>query len=308
MKRFERASTNTVVFFLVLHVLCFSSMAYSQSVFHSPPISFGTQAAALGNAYAAHVQDVSSMYWNPAAISFLEKRTVVVNAVMDSQTDVFHHMVAAPLWHSDDHFLAAGIVGSHFGRQWYRPYFSNYGVDIGYCAKLTPFLSVGTLVNLRYGQIIGSSLWAGSGTLGLLYYPSRGITYGIRLGGLGPGIVYRQEGKRKTLSYDSQLPKGLTLGSTFRFPTTTSYSTVTLSFDCGLDLRSRDLTNGFGFELSPWKALTLRVGLARENTITMFRYGAGIQAGFLQVDYAYVPLSNGNHFHHSSLSVSFANW
>jgi hypothetical protein len=248
------------------------------------------------------------MYWNPAALGFLDRSTFVADAITDFRSNEFHHMAAAPLWNSNDHFLAAGIVGSHFGRKWYKPYFSNYGVDIAYCVKLTRFIGIGTMVNLRQGQIIGSSLWTGSGTIGVLYYPSRGITYGLRLGGIGPGILYRLEGTRKTLSYDWQNPKSLTIGSTFRFPTTNSYSTATLSFDSRLSFGSRDLTNGLGMEVSPWKFLTLRLGLARENSITMFRYGAGIRAGDLQVGYAFVPLADGNRLHHLSLSVASENW
>jgi hypothetical protein len=192
-----------------------------------------------------------------------------------------------------------------FGQQWSQPYFASEGADIGYANRITPTLSVGMLTRIRYSSIAGSSLWSASAAIGLQYYPSPGISYGLVFKDIGSGVVYSYEGAKSLLSYEMNLPRSLTIGSTFHFPSMAEHPYVSLSMDCELLLGPSQFINKGGIEIEPWRFLALRIGGLTSNAGNILRFGIGLLFSSIQVDYAVSPSLTSERFHQISVSVPF---
>jgi hypothetical protein len=139
--------------------------------------------------------------------------------------------------------------------------------------------------------------------VGLLYYPTPGVSYGITYQTFGPGIVYQAQGNRESLAYEQQLPQSLKIGTAFRFPSNTNNPTATIMLSSELLLGEEKLRNHVGVEIWPWRQLALRIGFAGIDSTTVFRAGFGVLTQNLQFDYAYCPLSVQERYHQISFGI-----
>ncbi len=296
-------------------MICGVSLLWGQNSFQwsSRPVSFGARAAALADAYTAEVYDVSSMYWNPASLVFLERNTISVNSMMQDNSQATHTSFAVPLHFEGGLSASLGLTGSYFmrdirfkrvfGSSWDSPYFTNHGLDLGFATRLSTTVSAGVLFNVRYASISTLSLWASTAMIGLLYYPMPGVSYGITYQTFGPGIVYQAQGKRESLDYEQQLPQSLKIGTTFRFPGNTNNPTANIMLSSELLFGEEKLRNRAGIEIWPWRQLALRIGFTAIDSATVLRAGFGVTTQNLQFGYAYCPVSLQERYHQISFGI-----
>lgn len=55
-------------------------------------IGYGSRAMALGSAYVAHPPDASSLYWNPAALGFIEKNEMATSHTMLASDAAYYYL------------------------------------------------------------------------------------------------------------------------------------------------------------------------------------------------------------------------
>ncbi len=277
----------------------------SQTVFDfiGRPVNGSARTASLGGAAVGEGYDVSSMYWNPATLSFLRHSSVTVSSILGRNGESFNNTLSLPPLYVDNYqVIAAGLAGSYFGKNWSQPYFAYNGIDLGYSIKLHPTLSVGVLTNIRYGNNSSSGLWATSGSLGAFYVPSSGISYGIVYTGIGSGVLYRYNGYAGTLKYQRNLDQSIHLGSSFRFPSLYRLPYIIITMESQKFINTSGITYRAGFETFPAQNLSLRLGIISSSIATAGSFGLGYHIGNLQLDYTYFPDRVADRFHQISIS------
>lgn len=126
-------------------------------------IPVGSQGSAMGGAVTAHVGDASSMYWNPAGLTYLENNEIMVE-YGDWFADIRHNFMGAAF------DLGNGTIGVSvdavtmdemeertFDQQdgtgvTFKAY--SYAVSVGYAQKLLPQFSLGANV-----KFIQEAIW-----------------------------------------------------------------------------------------------------------------------------------------------------
>ncbi len=215
---------------LLLTVLS-ASVASAQSLeqLDGMPYGISARAAALGNSYFSETYDAMAMYWNPASIVFIQKLSVIENAAIGPSQAMFRDGLALPVWIGDDRAVAVGLQGNYYGDRWSNPDAAFHSLDVAVAQKISPTISVGALLNLRYSSVYQSSLWTGSGTLGAFYFPAPGISYGLAFKGLGWGTSFAAQDLVTSTQYLKNLPKSLAVGATIKFPSYYENPIFTLS-------------------------------------------------------------------------------
>jgi len=267
-------------------------------------MNLGARAAALGGAYIAQTLDVASMYWNPGSIMFLQRESVVENTMFATNYAVMHTSVASRVYSDSRFSVAAGFAGTYFGTRWYDPNFTSRGGDICVATKLSPVFSVGMLVNVRYAQSSTNSLWASSGSVGVIYYPTPDISYGLVYEGFGKAFVYNNSPSQLFSLVDEHIPRDLKVGTSFYFPPSSNRVTFVIAMSTELSLSDRTLRNSAGFEYYPVAPLALRLGFANADSTTVTSFGFGIRLNVIQFDYAFVPMTPTDRYHQLSISIS----
>ena len=295
------------IMFAVVMVPTFMVQGYSQSQpLNTQPFGIGARATALGGAYISEGWDVSSMYWNPAALSFIHHRAISAT-VLVRESRSLQHFVALPIQISQDQIVAIGTVGSFTGQPWMQPYFTYYGTDIGLAQKLATTVSIGALVNVRYSSLSSTSLWAAAGSLGFFYSPTPAVSYGIVYNGLGWGINYNMTGSRRYLSYEKSLQRTLQVGATLRIPgNSLRRPDVSIAMASESFLGQNEFAYKAGIEILVVEFLTARIGIHREPDGIQTKGGFGIFTKFFQLDYAMSPSGTSGRFHEVSLAIPWS--
>ncbi len=294
-----------------LHLVAYSIMVVSSLMtqtffeFNGRPIKGAARSASLAGAAAGEAYDVNTMYSNPAALSFLRHSSAVVSSIFGWNGQSFDNTMALPPFHIDnEQVIAGGLAGSFYGERWSQPYFAYNGIDLGYSIRLHHTLSLGVLMNFRYGSTSLSGLWATSGGIGGFYAPSPGISYGIVYDGIGVGILYKKDG---TLGYQRNIDQSIRIGSSFRFPSLIRVPYITLTLESQkFTSRSQILYRG-GIETYPSQFVSLRIGIIASSLYTAGTYGVGFNVDRIRIDYALSPSRAVNRFHQISISYDWGN-
>lgn len=283
----------------------------TQIGYTTPTLGIGARATALADAYIAETYDVSCMYWNPAALVFLEKSFIVMNHFQEWEHDAMIESIAIPLLKSSN-ALAISASVAHLGYIKDSPQgaefrFIQYGFDIAYARVIVPQLSLGASISMRYGQTKTSHLEVASSSFGLIYSPSPGLSYGVAYNGAGWRIRYSFDGTSTNLHRENQL-RNLQIGATMRFPhSPLNPSVFTLTAASEKNLEEHGLGYKGGLEICPIRFLALRIGYQVEPSRAAAKYGAGLRLEWLQLDYAISPSREYDRFHQLSISIAFWN-
>jgi len=290
---------------VILVVRTFTDQGYGQSSQSASTLAFGigARATALGGAYISEGWDVTSMYWNPAALSFINHRSISGSIVLRESRSL-QHFVTLPIQISQDQIVAVGTVGSLTGEPWMQPYFTYYGTDIAFAQKLATTVSIGALVNVRYSSLSNTSLWAAAGSLGFFYSPTPAVSYGIVYNGLGWGITYNTTGSTRHISYDKNLQRTLQVGATLRIPGNSfRRPDVTIAMASESFLGQSEFAYKAGVEVLLIESLAARIGIHREPDGLQTKGGFGVFTKFFQLDYAMSPSGTSGKFHELSISI-----
>jgi len=293
--------------FLVINITqSQTGIAYTPST-----IGIGARAAALSDAYTADLCDVTSMYWNPASLSFLQKAFVVMNHFQEREQNVMSDNIAIPLLRSTNG-LAIGASVAHLGYIKDSPEgtqfrFIEYGLDIAYARAVSRSLSLGVRVETEYGQTESAHLGVASSSFGLVYSPFPWISYGIAYSGVGWKIRYSFD-TTSTNPHRENPQRSLQIGVTLRYPRSLLRpSVLTLTAANERDFRENALRYRGGIEVCPVRFLALRIGYQYGPSRASASYGAGLRFEWFQLDYAISPSRAGNRFQQASLSIAFWN-
>lgn len=283
-----RESKSVLIRYGVL-VLFSLTVIHAQSIeqLDGMPSGIGARAVALGNSYVAETYDAMAMYWNPAAIVFVQRSSLVDNAAMGPSNELFREDFALPVRIGNEMAVSVGLQGSYFGQRWSNPSAAFHSLDLAFAGKVSPTVSFGALLNTRYSSIYNSSLWTASGTLGAFYFPAPGISYGLAFKGLGWGTNFALQNSLPVIEYQKNLPKSLQIGATIKFPSYYENPDITLSAADEKILGENLSVYRAGFEYQATRFLALRCGIVRYSAATVLSAGFGITTGRLELDYSY---------------------
>ena len=272
------------------------------------------RAAAMADAIVSDATDISSMYWNPASIVFLQERSVVVNYSLErirGRDDMMNENVAVALMNRDDLAFGIGATYSHVGHVGNDSPISGYSfnqgsLDLAAAMALSRFFSAGIISTVRYGRVPSRSATTLSAGLGLMYYPSSVISYALSFQGVGDGMEYSfDSSEERTILTRGSLTQSMQVGITSRFGGEEGRPTIVLT---AADQKIFG-KNGFIYKggVEAWVArfLALRLGYWVGPESIAARYGGGIRAGQWRLDYGVSTTELEPRFHQVSVSYCF---
>jgi hypothetical protein len=279
---------------LVLVLLALPSALDAQvtTVFRTRPFLSGARALAFADAYVSDVHDVNSMYWNPAALVYLQNTSVVLNHTLDRSSNIMNENVASPVYLRKGELASAGFSVNHIGHLGKSATGDfkavQYGADGAYAREIVPTFSVGGSANLRHASASGGSAWALTGSIGAFYTPAEGICYGAVLSGLGSGVRYTYDGVSTLLSTE-RLSRILQVGATLHFPAPAHKTQLTLAIANEKVFGQTGLRYKGGAEYVILRLVALRLGYIVDPDVRVATYGVGLHAGRWQVDFGMLP-------------------
>jgi hypothetical protein len=250
----------------------------------------GARAIAMGEAYTAASDDVSSLYWNPAGVGLLNQSqsSFMQHQAMEGLS-VSHLSVATPL---ENGGIGASLSYMSFGK------IDGYDVTDQPTGNVSAYSGVGTLSAAFYS---GQSWAAGANIkavqesladvkangfatdLGLTYmYPESVLDGTVRLAAtirnLGTGLKFIEQRD----PFPTEFRVGAALIQTLD-------RRLTLSADIG-KRRDSAIAGYTGIEYKMWPSIAARAGWAgTDQEGTGLRAGIGLRVKNLSFDYAYSP-------------------
>ena len=272
------------------------------------PQGAGMRAAALAEASSADPTDVSGMYWNPASLVFLRSPGLLASHVVDIKTRSQWEQLAVGFQLGPSFAVGASGVYTHGGRIELEDgpvvQIKARGVDLALAYAFHPTISAGVFAGFRDFMFDAESRTTGWGQIGLFYFPSPGISYGIAYR-VARGYTYWYANSQSGVEPEPDLLQNLEIGATMTYPARAERPVVVLSLTTeksfpGVSLFS---TKG-GLELLPTRFLALRVGFKVGTLERVARYGVGLQFGAVHIDFAAGPSRSENRFSGVSLLVN----
>lgn len=302
--------------FLVIGSLlaCSFGPASSQTttVYLSRPFPVGARALGLAGAIAGDSPDISVMYGNPAALTFIDNSSILLTHTLERSSNVMEENIALPLFLRRGEVVGIAATVNHVGHlnQTSRNDFKviQFGYDVAYSRKLAPTLSLGGVLNVRYARSSDSKLWGLSSSFGMFYFPTPDVSYGIALTGVGSGVKYIYDGTR-TLLNSVNIPRVFTAGATMRFPATISKRTVLqISLSAEKNFDRTGIAYFGGIEILPVPYVALRLGyVGAPANVEYAAYGIGFRYGKWKLDFGMTPSKVSNEMFQFTLSTSIWN-
>jgi hypothetical protein len=160
-------------------------------------IGYGPAGLAMGDAYVSRTEDITSVYWNPAGLSFM-KRPEVVFSYQPWIADIQTYLLAAGLSVPGAGTLAIGLVGVNYGSMKVTTveaqsgtgetfYSGDYAFSLSYGRRLAEWFGFGATAKYIRSNIWHASADAFALDLGVLiqtpfFSPTSRDEHGMRLG------------------------------------------------------------------------------------------------------------------------------
>lgn len=328
---------NSVVFGLIS---IFSPIAFCQKLEKTGSsgaqflkIGIGAKAIGMGGSFVAVSDDITAMYWNPAGISRLSKKTGIVshnNWIADS--DFEYLAIVIPL--SNSNTIGLSISYLSFGEieqttvrnpNGNGNIFSSYDMAITttYSRMLVEDFSVGFSTKYIREQIWDLTASTVALDMGALFSPGyKPITFGVSLSNFSPDLEFKGTNLHEDVDiFDDADPVEVQVRTTpyplpliFRFGMAYDLyngeeKSLTLSAE-GNHLTDSEQKLNFGAEYRISDLLQLRTGYRVNDDEGNYSMGFGLeypftQSSFIRVDYAYYDLGRLLNSHRFSLSYKF---
>ncbi|HUN65105.1 MAG TPA: hypothetical protein VMW43_03325 [Bacteroidota bacterium] len=263
------------------------------------PVRAGARAAAMAESFVADAYDVASMYWNPAALAYLQDFDLQINHSQEQFIKSEDENISIPVHLRRSETIAFGASVNHVG------YFASqstvyralqFGYDVAYAREVLPTFSVGVMLQAQYAHTSASEHWGMSSLFGFYYYPEPEVSYGVSFGGLGTGIEYfdRIDSAGSTVSHttilrDAYTPRYLQVGATLRYPADTHDPEFVLAFANEKIFNVSGLQYKGGAEYYPWGFIALRGGYIVTPSISYGVFGWGFRTQRIHLDFAISP-------------------
>jgi hypothetical protein len=291
------------------------SIGGAQSLYIHP----GARPAGMGDAYVSIADDATAIWWNPAALAFLEypyNVSLMHSQLVPDWEDVYYEYAAYAQRVEGLGTVGASIIYLTYGEQYAthaddpEPYskFRSYEVipSVAYGAALSDNLSLGVNLKFVYVDLAPASATVenkkGSGTtfaadLGVLW---RGMDDRWRVGAnlqhVGPRIAYIDE------EQSDPLPRNLKVGTSYKL-VSDEMNELTVSADYNKSLvivediadQSLGVILNAGVEYRYYDLFALRAGYVydEDGEIKDFSFGMGLKYRTFSFDVANVPQAEG---------------
>ncbi|MBL0349084.1 MAG: PorV/PorQ family protein [Elusimicrobia bacterium] len=267
----------------------------------------GARAAALGQAYTAVANDATAVYWNPAALPFLHRRTVtLMHGALVGSAMTYDYAAFGQKWgrHGGvgvglQHLSAGGLVladasGARQGEFKPRDFAGSLAVGGQWSGA-----AVGATVKLVRRQVVNTAqtLAYDVGVLSPFYFGNR-LRLGAAATNLGGALKFDQ--------VKEKIPATHRGGAVVRF-SPRAFASVEAEKKTG----ARAALRVGGEYALDWKtgALALRAGydsgLTEDRGAAGFTVGLGLGFDNVKVDYALIPNREGDVSHLLSLTTWF---
>ncbi|MBN2565480.1 MAG: PorV/PorQ family protein, partial [Candidatus Eisenbacteria bacterium] len=253
-------------------------------------LGVGARAIAMGDAYVAVDGDVSSVYWNPAAI--VDVRNIDIGLMHSEWFEGIRYEYAGVVRSYGDQALGLSLVGlyvddlerrdapvatpiGHFG------YF-DFSLTGSYGRRLTDELTVGANAKYLQEKIDDKTATGYAVDLGARYdVPGmQGLSAGVALLNLGPQMKFVDE------AFD--LPVMYKVGAALDVPFDSLNGDVMFAADVVKPADGNTKVH-FGMEYEYAEMIAIRFGYRSGWDNQNVSVGLGIKAGQFRLDYALVP-------------------
>lgn len=267
----------------------------------------GARAIALGSAFVGIAEGSASLLWNPAGLGTLQDPEIALHhnaALVGSTQDIA--VLGLPLgdnnglgislnYENDGTFDGRDLNGIDTGNYAARA----FGGSVGWGIGLADGLNLGLSVKAEHEDLADTGLDAVSGDLGVLWNVAPALTLGAAYTNLGPSVN------------GWQLDQGLSIGMSSYF--LRSDGNVWLAALSEQTLTAGETTVHLGLEDTLFSALSLRAGYAFSasnadadtSNLLGWTFGVGVLFRRMNIDYAYVPMSDLGATQRVSLSYQF---
>ena len=280
--------------------------------------SLGSRAVALGEAYAAVEGGPSSMGYNPAALSGLQRpalETTYVQGIVDDHFGFmgYAHPASGATWMLGAAYYDAGRIRISLSNGFTDT--RNAQQDMvalgGLSLPLGRGLSAGGLFKVFRLTLADEARAGGyAGDAGLLWRtPLRGLNLGASAQNLGPEVKFEKEGDPLPLTTRFGAAYLLDLERAGLLQEASYVFTRFLLTADGIKVREERLAAGLGLEmgmpLGAGAQAALRFGYVLNRDLDSFTFGIGLAEKRFSLDYALAVKRAINNAHHFTFGVRF---
>lgn len=295
--------------FVLLTVAAYSVVESQVQVYYVQPVGVSIRGGSFADAYSADASDVTSMYGNPASLSYLYNESVVVSDYITWTVKSHTISAATPIFLNQDFHFGVGASyesnGKIFQESGNGIPMKSYEFDIAASSRVIPTLSVGVLGGVRkftFADLSRPSEWA---QLGVFYNPLPGIAYGL-VYRYRNGLAFVKAGDALSLVRYQNTPADLELGAAMTYPSNAASPIVSLALSTVKTFPSAERFNiKGGLEVYPIRYVALRLGYKVGSTTNVPRFGIGVHVRNFRCDFGIGPNQSDDQFHGFSLSYSF---
>jgi len=270
-------------------------------------VGMGARAAAMGDAYAAIAEDASTVYWNPGAMP----------AVLGTHVSLTHteYFLSMRLEHAAvTHETKWGTFGFSFTGLYMDDmerydevasalpvgYFGAYDASfaVAYGRYLFPNVAVGLSVKPIWERIDELSADGIAVDAGIFHVSRvRGLNLAAVVGNVGPPMKFVEE--------EFALPRYVRVGGSYEREITSLEGRLLLAFDLMFP-NDDDMRQHIGAEYAYRRMVALRAGYKGGFDSQGATFGLGVMWRNLDVDYAFLPVSNDiGDTHRMGIGLSF---
>ena len=269
---------------------------------------YSARTGALADATVADNKYLSIININPAGLALVEDISIFqVNVSQNLNNNMMlenftlpalrlgnHSFLAQFGLHHDRGFETFNLLGNNPQPQ---PKMTIYQMDFVYAFSISNDFSFGVLNNISYSKNIIAQYLTYYPTFGILYSPSRSLSYGLAFRGLGRSATYfipspndgscLQQDNCLTTFGSQKLRKSLELGASLKLPSENNPANFSVYLANEKRFEEDGLWYKAGLEITRLSNLALRGGILYQSAQNIFapRFGLGVLTNVIELDY-----------------------
>jgi hypothetical protein len=250
---------------------------------------------ALAGSTISDPTDATGFYENPALSAFISSPALSANSTISGNGLKFLSSAAMPVSLGASQYAALGIADYFMGN------FQFQNVTLGYAAKVTSTVSIGIALDLIKASVPTTTDWGYGTSLGVMYYPSPGISYALVYRGAGTNIQYSYQ--YAEILEQKHPNQSIVAGTTFWFPSMYRRSVVCISLSAEKFFNQSSFDSHAGIEALPYSFFALRFGIHATPHIASGMGGIGFIIHRYRLDYGFSPSTVDKRLHQVSLTI-----
>ncbi len=265
----------------------------------------GARPVGLGGAFVAVADDANLIYWNPAGLSGIEHKELILMH-NERGEEIRYEFLAyvqpvkvlkGGLGASVSFLNVGGIEGyDPWGVKTGELYFHDFAFSLAYGRRLIGKLDGGINFKIFQEMLDDEKATGYALDIGWLYpAPLKSLVLGLSIQNIGPPIKFIDEG--------DELPLNIKVGGAWKHELFGNDLTTALDFNFP---RDNDFFLNLGGEFWVHNAIALRAGYeSRDDLTNGLRLGLGFKVKGLNLDYAFLSKDDFDDGHKISISFRF---